>query len=103
MPSSTFILIQSAIRAKQQITCMFQGRYREMCPHVIGYKNGREQVLNFQFAGESSTELPPGGEWRCMPVQGLSNVAVREGVWHTATNHSRPQTCVDEVVTEVHL
>ena len=101
MQSSNYATIRAAILAKQQITCVYQGRHREMCPHVIGYKNGREQVLSFQFAGDSSKGLRDGGEWRCMPVADMDQVTVRDGRWFTADNHSQPQTCVDEIDVEV--
>ena len=75
-----------------------------MCPHVIGRKNGREQALFYQFGGETSQgPVVPGsdGNWRCIPIDGLEDVTVREGEWETASNHSRPQTCVDEIDLEV--
>ena len=37
------------------------------------------------------------GAWRCLSVEKLSRVELLEGAWHTALNHSRPQTCVAEV------
>ena len=80
---------------------MYQGRYREICPHTIGRKNGREKLLAFQFAGQSSKGLPPGGEWRCMFIDEITQVAAREGPWHTRDVHLKPQTCVDQVEFEV--
>lgn len=98
---AAYDIIADAIRTKKQITASYQGRYREMCPHVIGRKNGRPQALFFQFAGESKSGLPPGGEWRCIPIEQLEQVQSREGPWHTGANHSRPQTCVSEIDVEV--
>lgn len=86
---------------KQPVTCMYQGRYREICVHTIGYKSGHEKVLAFQFGGDSSKGLPPGGEWRCMFVAQISDVGTSDGPWHTRDDHLRPQTCVDEVELEV--
>ncbi|GAI22102.1 unnamed protein product, partial [marine sediment metagenome] len=40
--------------------------------------------------------------WRCMSVNGLSGVSLQEGEWHTASNHSQPQTCIDDVDVEIH-
>ena len=101
MSSSAYVAILSAMRNQQQVTCTYQGRYREICPHTIGWKNGREKVLGFQFAGESSKGLPPGGEWRCMFIDEIEHVEVRDGAWHTRDDHLRPQTCVDDVEFEV--
>jgi hypothetical protein len=70
---------------------------RELCPHAIGVKGGRSQSLFFQFAGGSNTGLPPGGGWRCLPIDGLSEVAVRDGEWHTASDYNGPGSCIDQV------
>jgi len=99
--ADNYSLIRQAILDKSQIRATYQGRFREMCPHTLGTKNGRRQALFFQFAGESSRGLPPGGEWRCIPVDELVDVSVQEGEWHTDQRHSQPQTCVDEVDVEV--
>ena len=97
--------IASAIRGRKIISAVYDGRRREMCPHVIGTKNGREQALFYQFAGESATRRigPSGdyGNWRCMAVDALSDVQISSGEWHSAGNHSQEQTCVDEVDVEV--
>lgn len=36
-----------------------------------------------------------------MPVEAISNLIVRDGIWHTGANHSKAQTCVDQVDVEV--
>ena len=43
MPSDTYNLIRQAILDKQQVIADYGGQRREMCPHAIGTKNGREQ------------------------------------------------------------
>ena len=100
MPSNADLLVD-AIRGKRQVTAYYDGYYREMCPHVIGWKRSAHHVLSFQFGGDSSRGLPAGGEWKCMNVDGLSNLTLRDGPWMTGPGHSRPQTCVDRVEVEV--
>jgi hypothetical protein len=64
MPSPTYTLFRNAILAEQQVVCIYDGRSRELCPHIIGTnKDGEEAVLAWQFAGESSGKLP---QWRCL-------------------------------------
>lgn len=102
--ASNYDLIRAAIQNKQQVFATFGGHPRELCPHVIGTKNGRPQALFYQFGGSSSSgtiALGAPGNWRCLPIEGLSNVSVRVGQWHSGSNHSRPQTCVDVVDVEV--
>ncbi|TWH64751.1 hypothetical protein LX59_02098 [Azomonas agilis] len=103
---TVYEIVRNAIANKEIIIATYQNHVREMCPHVIGRKNGREQALFYQFGGTSSSGpiVPDSpGNWRCIPIQGLSDVSSRAGTWHTGTNHSRPQTCVDEIDLEVDL
>lgn len=100
----TYDLIASAIKTKQQVIATYDGHEREMCPHAIGEKHGRAQALFFQFGGTSASGgriTPANGNWRCIPVAGLSDVRVRSGEWHTGTSHSQQQTCIDVVHVEV--
>lgn len=106
MPSQNYNLIKQAIEQKQQITATYNGLDREMCPHTIGTKNGREKALFYQFGGRShrglSRSLESPDNWRCMFIKRLTNVKVRDGDWYTAKGgHSRPQTCVGTVELEV--
>lgn len=101
MPSAVYALLRQAIIERKHVVCLYQEHVREVCPHCIGMKGGREKVLSFQFAGGSSSGLPPGGQWRCMFIDEISNASARDGDWHTSTGHSRPQTCVDQVDVEV--
>jgi hypothetical protein len=94
--SDTYAVVRQAILDKGQIVATYRGHRREMCPHVIGTKNGREQALFFQFAGSSSSGLPPGGEWRCIPIDDLTDVSSRAGRLHGVAG-TRPQTCVDRI------
>jgi len=106
MLSATYNLFRNAILGEQQVICTYEGRHRELCPHIIGTKDGREQALLYQFAGESSSGLKPDGSsdnWRCVRVDELSDISVRkaEGEWHTASNYSAMQTCVDKIDVKV--
>ncbi len=103
--SFTYQIVRQAIIEKHQVIADYDGYLREMCPHVIGRKKGREQALFYQFDGDSKSGLDPAPEspknWLCIPIDGLSGVSTQAGIWHTAPNHSRPQTCVDEIDVEV--
>lgn len=99
--SSTYDLVRDAVVNKKQVIAFYNGYRREMCPHAIGWKKGKEQVLFLQFAGESSSGLSrPEDNWRCIPLDRLDVTEVRIGEWHTADNHSRKQTCIDRIDVE---
>jgi len=83
------------------VSANYRGFPRQMCPHVLGLKQGKEQALFFQFAGGSRSGLPPGGEWRCMELSALSNISIYVGHWRQGPPTSRPPSCVDQIDVQV--
>jgi len=56
------------------------------------------------MGGASVSGLEPRGarsNWRCLAVDKLLQVELLQGSWHTAPNHSRPQTCITQVEMDV--
>lgn len=103
MPSTTYRLFKQAIMERRQVTCTYLGKRREVCPHILGYKDGEEKALVFQFAGQTTSELPPGGEWRCLSLKRVSGAQSREGPWHAGERHRRTQACIDIVDVDVNI
>lgn len=105
MPSANYDLIRQAIADKRNINATYKGLFRQLSPHTIGLSgDGQEQALFYQYAGESSTGLAPAGHpsnWRCLPINALTNVALNADAWQSASNHSRTQSCVKRVDLEV--
>jgi hypothetical protein len=95
--ADVYAIVRDAIASRQQIIATYGGYSREMCPHAIGTKGGRPQALFFQFGGSSSSGLPAVGEWRCLPLAGLTDVAAIDGTWHTGAGEGRAQTCIDQI------
>ncbi|MDE2473247.1 MAG: hypothetical protein KGL35_32210 [Bradyrhizobium sp.] len=100
-PSPTYVLFYEAIMSEQQMVCRYQGRHRELCPHIIGTnKNGQEVVLAWQFAGESSGHLP---QWRCLRLAGVSQARARQGRWHAGGSHKTEQSCVSDIDLDINI
>jgi hypothetical protein len=97
MASAAYERFAQAITKRRQVLCTYQGFVRELCPIILGHTNGQEKALTFQFGGGSKSGLPPGGEWRCLSLAGVTNVRLREGRWHSGQSHRQPQGCVDIV------
>lgn len=101
MPSSTYALFRDAILAEQQVVCRYDGRHRELCPHIIGTnKSGEEVVLAWQFAGESSSPLP---QWRCLRLANVRDAVARNGPWHEGGSHRTEQTCVSAIDLDINV
>ncbi len=92
-------LIKQATEEKRCVEAVCGGYRRGLCPHVLGTRDGDLRVLCFQYAGGSSRGLEPGGDWRCLALAGLSQVAIVDGRWRTRP-HSEPQHCIEEVEVE---
>ena len=99
--SVAFDLFHRAILNRQQITCSYRSRYREICPHILGYKAGVETSLVYQFGGESSQGLPAGGEWRCLKLDEVKDIKLRDDRWYSGREHAKTQSCVDDVFVDV--
>jgi hypothetical protein len=94
-------LIRTAVTGRRPVSALYDRRPRLLCPHRLGRNSaGQPCVLCYQYGGKSSSELQQSGSpanWRCMKLEKFSRVELLEGIWHTAANHSRPQTCVTDV------
>jgi hypothetical protein len=101
MPSATYTLFRNAILAEQQVVCSYDGRLRELCPHIIGTNKRREEVvLAWQFAGESSGPLP---QWRCLRLANVRDARARDGRWHEGGSHKTTQKCVTEIDLDINV
>ena len=105
MPSTAYNAIKAAIAAKQNISADYKGYPRIMTPHTLGYKDGKEKCLFYQFAGKSSSAstFPENSptNWRCVFIDELSHVSAVGGTLHTCGTHTKRQTCVDNVDAEM--
>jgi hypothetical protein len=101
MSSQSYELFAEALRGRQQIVCLYDGYRRELCPIILGHTNGQEAALVYQFAGESRSGLPPGGQWKCLRLAKVSQARLQDGPWFAGDSHRRPQACVEIVDLDV--
>ncbi len=101
MPSSTYKLLACAMAARKQIICVYDGYPRALCPVILGHSKGEEVALCFQFAGESRSGLPCGGQWKCLRLEKMHDVQLRDGRWHAGPKHRQAQSCVEVVDIDV--
>ena len=101
MPSRTYTVFRNAILGEQQVVCSYEGRPRELCPHIIGTnKAGEDVVLAWQFAGESSGPLP---QWRCLKLANVRNARARDGRWQAGGSHKTTQKCVVDIDLDINV
>jgi hypothetical protein len=97
-----FARIKQALLDRELVSAAYKGYRREMCPHVIGWKAGREHALFFQVGGESSKGLLPDGAWRCLDISELTDVEILDGEFRTGPGYyDNPQRCVDKIDAQI--
>jgi hypothetical protein len=69
----------------------------------LATRKKEEKALVFQFAGESNSTLPPGGEWRCFALSGVADATTYDGPWHEGPSHRTRQQCIDVVDVDVNI
>jgi hypothetical protein len=98
-------LVRMAVVGRQAMEAVYDGYHRLLCPHRLGRdKDGEFRVLCYQYGGQSRSGLQPAGSaanWRCIVVEKLGQLELLTDRWHTAPNHSRPQTCIVETDVDV--
>ena len=99
--SANYALVRNAILREQQVICTYEGRRRELCPHIIGTnKAGEEVVLAWQFAEESSGKLP---QWRCLRLAHIRDAYAHDGHWHEGGSHKVTQKCVTAIDLDINV
>jgi hypothetical protein len=89
-------VLSAAIRDKQCLTGLYDGSVRHFAPHALGSSSaGTPAAFVFQYAGETTTGLPIGGDWRCFDLDRLSHLRRNEHRWRSRSNYSlKRQTCL---------
>lgn len=91
-------MVRAAIVTRRPIAAVYHQRQRLLCPHRLGRnKHGERRVLCYQYGGESKSGLKTPGSsdnWRCIVLDQLSHVHLLNGPWQSASNHSRPASCI---------
>jgi hypothetical protein len=72
--ATTWSVLHAALDERRPIRASYHGRLRVLCPHAIGWKNGRAKVLVFQTAVIDAPSSDPFG-WRSMFVDEIEDAA----------------------------
>jgi len=76
-----------------------------VCPHALGWKNGRAKVLAYQAAATTDRGPRPSDprqRWRSLFVDEIEGTSVADGRWETATNYAPSDSnCMDTLEVAV--
>jgi hypothetical protein len=100
--ATTFELLARALVERRPVRARYHGHDRVLCPHLLGWKNGRAKLLAYQSAGATSTgALPvkPEQRWRSLFLDEIKDAVITADLsWESCENYSPVATnCVDRV------
>lgn len=78
-----FEILQEAIEKHRCVAMWAEGRWREVAPLAIGFKDGKQKVLTFQYKGDSKSGLAEGGAWRCFNVDSIAWARHTKDPWQS--------------------
>lgn len=100
--------LEAALQARHPVEVSYHGRRRLICPHALGWHNGRPMVLGYQTGGQTSTGVLPADphrRWRCMYVDEVDQVLepAPDSPWQSADNYnySHPFPVIDDVAIAI--
>lgn len=105
MSSAAYQAIRQSLVDRKPCYALYDGLPRYLCPHVIGTKGFTEQVLCWQYAGETSGGLPPGGQWKCLTISKFADLRLIDEPWHPGEKGKTgiPTYCVGNVDLQIDL
>jgi len=80
--SPAWAVLVRALDQRRPVHARYHGRDRVLCPHVLGWKNGRPKVLAYQSQGTTSSgTLPRQSEhrWRSLFVDEIEEITIALG------------------------
>ena len=102
---TTWAVLARALHDRRAVRADYHGAVRVLCPHALGWKNGRSKVLAYQAAGNTSEGRLPAEarqRWRSLFVDEILGATIAEDQrWQTADNYSTQSNCFDQVAVEI--
>jgi hypothetical protein len=99
--------LEAALRQRLPVRVFYHGHQRLICPHALGWKNGKAMLLGYQTGGHTHTgTLPaaPNNRWRNFFIDDIEVVTAEEATsWQTADNYNaaHPFNAIDELTIAV--
>lgn len=77
-----FDVLKKAIELHHCVRIVTEGRWRDVCPAALGYKNSQLRLLAFQYRGESASGIGAQGGWRSFLLNEISSAFIVDDPWH---------------------
>ncbi len=99
--------LEAALRQRRAVRVSYHGHQRLICPHALGWKNGKAMLLGYQTGGHTTAATlaaDPTHRWRNFFVDDIDIVTADDATsWQTAANYNpeHPFNAIDELAIAV--
>ena len=93
IPTSWNVLHQ-ALAERRAVRATYHDRQRIICPHALGWKNGRAKALVYQTAILGTHHHNPRG-WRSLFIDEIQHATLSDDTWTTDDNYNPHTTVID--------
>lgn len=97
-------ILERALTQRRTVQARYHGHQRLLCPHALGWKNGRAKALVYQVDGHTSSgPLPTDARqrWRSMFIDEIEGPTITDEEWQTAGNYWPVSNGIDAIVVGV--
>lgn len=91
-------VLEQALLERRPVQATYNGRRRLLCPHALGWKNGRAKLLAYQADATTSHGPPtpdPRQQWRSMFIDQIKDAVITDHPWQTADNYTPNTNGID--------
>ena len=83
-------VLAEALVTRRPVRAHYHASSRLLCPHVLGWRNGRAKVLSYQVDAAAASGAPVRRDqrWRLMFVDEIEDATLVDGEWQTASNYA---------------
>ena len=94
--------LEAALRQRRPVRVSYHGHERLICPHALGWKNGRPKALVYQTAIIGPTPTHDQHGWRSLFVDEIHDATITNDPWRTAHNYTPHNTGIDPLAVALH-
>ncbi|MBV9659555.1 MAG: hypothetical protein JO337_00195 [Acidimicrobiales bacterium] len=100
LPTAWAVLAR-ALTERRSVRARYHERERLLCPHLLGWKNGRPKVLAYQTTASPPTHHDDRG-WRSLFVDEIQVATIEpDHPWQTAEDYSTASNSVNEIAMAI--
>jgi hypothetical protein len=97
---TTWNVLHEALTHRRAVRATYHDRLRIICPHALGWKNGRPKALVYQTDILVPHTHEPRG-WRSLFIDEIQHLAISNDPWATSPNYTPHTTGIDTLATAI--